>query len=153
MEWQVSGGRIILDTNVLSELMRPRADSQVLAWFAAQGSKARFLVTAITQAEILLGISLLPAGKKRTGLVDVAHQMFAQEFQGANLAFDEHVAQDYAAIVSTRRRRGAPISVEDAQIAAIATHHRLPLATRNTKDFDHLPGLVLINPWDTAVTS
>ena len=76
--------------------------------------------------------------------------MFEQEFYGLNLAFDEHAAPGYAAIVALRSLRGLPISVEDAQIAAIALHHRVPLATRNTEDFAYLPSLALINPWERA---
>ena len=144
----MSLARILLDTNVLSELMRPSPEPQVLAWFSAQRAQTRFLVSAITQAEILLGIALLPAGKKRTALAGVAQAMFEQEFHGLNLAFDEHAAPVFATVVALRSRSGAPISVEDAQIAAIAVHSRVPLATRNTKDFAHLPGLVLINPWE-----
>lgn len=146
----MSVARILLDTNVLSELMRPRPEPLVLAWFSAQGLQTRFVISAITQAEILLGIALLPAGKKRSALADVAQAMFEQEFHGLNLPFDEHVAPGYAAIVALRSRSRAPISVEDAQIAAIALHHRVPLATRNTKDFAQVPGLVLINPWESA---
>ncbi len=143
-------GRILLDTNVLSELMRPRPEPRVLDWFAAQGPQTRFVISAITQAEVLLGIALLPAGKKRAAVTQAAQAMFEQEFQGLNLAFDEHVAAGYAAIVAGRSRKGLPMPVEDAQIAAIATHHRVPLATRNTKDFAQVPGLVLINPWESA---
>lgn len=106
------------------------------------------MVSAIAQAEILLGIALLPAGKKRSALSEVARTMFEQEFHGLNLAFDEQAAPGYAAIVALRGRRGRPISVEDAQIAAIAVHHRVPLATRNTKDFALVPGLDLIDPWE-----
>jgi predicted nucleic acid-binding protein len=146
----MSVARILLDTNVLSELMRPRPEPLVLAWFSAQNPQTRFVISAITQAEILLGIALLPAGKKRSTLAGTAQSMFEQEFQGLNLAFDEHVAPGYAAIVAQRSRSGQPISVEDAQIAAIAAHHRLPLATRNTKDFAHVPGLTLINPWEAG---
>lgn len=146
----MSAARILLDTNVLSELMRPRPDPGVLGWFAAQGGQTRFLISAITQAEILLGISLLPAGKKRTALSEVVQTMFEQEFHGMTLAFDDAVAPVYAAIVARRSRNGTPISVEDAQIAAIATHHRLPLATRNTRDFANVPGLVLIDPWEAV---
>ena len=140
--------RILLDTNVLSELMRPRPEPLVLDWFSAQGPQTHFLISAITQAEVLLGIALLPAGKKRSALAQAAQIMFEQEFRGLNLAFDEHAAPGYAAIVALRSRSGLPISVEDAQIAAIASHHGVPLATRNTKDFAKLPGLVLINPWE-----
>lgn len=142
--------RILLDTNVLSELMRPRPEPRVLAWFSAQGRQTRFLVSAITQAEILLGVALLPAGRKRSALAEVARAMFEQDFHAMNLAFDEHVAPAYADIVALRSRKGRPISVEDAQIAAIASHHRLPLATHNVKDFDHVPGLTVIDPWVEA---
>ena len=76
--------------------------------------------------------------------------MFEQEFQGMNLPFDAAAAQQYAAIVALRHRRGRPISVEDGQIAAIAAHHRVPLATRNTKDFADVSGLTVINPWEHA---
>lgn len=146
----MSAEPVLLDTNVLSELMRPEPDPRVLDWFSQQEAKTRFVVSAVTQAEILLGISLLPAGKKRTALRDVAQTMFEQEFHGSNLPFDEHAAPGYAAIVALRTRKGVPISVEDAQIAAIATHHRMPLATRNTRDFVGIPGLTLFNPWEKS---
>lgn len=144
----LSHARILLDTNVLSELMKAEPHAAVLRWFADQSAQTRYVVSAITQAEILLGIALLPAGKKRTALASTAQHMFEQEFQGLNLAFDEEAAPGYASLVAQRSRAGAPISVEDAQIAAIATRHRVPLATRNVKDFQHIPDLVLINPWD-----
>jgi toxin FitB len=146
----MSASRVLLDTNVLSELMRPRPEPQVLGWFAAQGPQTRFVISAITQAEILLGIALLPAGKKRSALAATAQALFEQEFQGLNLPFDEHVAPGYASIVALRSRNGQPISVEDAQIAAIASHHKVPLATRNTRDFVNIPGLALIDPWQAA---
>lgn len=146
----LSSVRILLDTNVLSELMRPRPDPVVLDWFATQGRQTRFLISAITQAEILLGIALLPAGKKRSALTEVAQAMFEQEFHGLTLAFDVPVAAVYAALVAQCSRSGTPMSVEDAQIAAIAAHHGLPLATRNIPDFVKVPGLVLIDPWRAA---
>ena len=140
--------RVLLDTHVLSELMRPLPEPRVLDWFSAQGAQTRFVISAITQAEILLAIASLPSGKKRTALTGVAQAMFEQEFHGLKLAFDEHAAPIYATVVALRTRSGAPISLEDAQIAAIAVHHRVPLATRNTKDFAQVPGLVLVNPWE-----
>ena len=88
--------------------------------------------------------------RSRTALAGVAQTMFEQEFHGLNLAFDEHAAPLYASIVAQRSRSGAPISVEDAQIAAIASRHRVPLATRNTKDFAQVAGLELIDPWERA---
>jgi len=144
----MSSQRILLDTNVLSEIMRPRPDAAVLAWFDAGAPAARFLVSAITQAEILLGIALLAVGKKRTALEAAAQQMFEQEFLHANLPFDEGAATRYAALVAHRLKQGLPMSTEDAQIASIALHHKLPLATRNVSDFSGISGLTLINPWD-----
>jgi predicted nucleic acid-binding protein len=140
---------IILDTNVLSELMRAQPDPLVLKWFARQ-SVATFYVTAITRAEILLGIALLPAGKRRDALADASEKMFREDFPGNCLPFDESCSGLYASLVADGRRSGFSITTEDAQIAAIALHRKLPLATRNTRDFFHIPGLTLYNPWDTG---
>lgn len=137
----------LLDTNVLSELMRPRPDSNVLAWFDRQ-PEAVFAVSVITRAEILLGIALLPAGRRRDDLANVAERMFLEDFGGRCLPFDERAADEYAALVAARVRCGQPISTEDAQIAAIALTHDMLLVTRNIKDFTSIAGLNLINPWD-----
>lgn len=137
---------IILDTNVLSELMRAQPDPAVVEWFASQAA-VTFYVTAITQAEIFLGIALLPAGKRRDALTDAAGKMFQEDFCGHCLPFDESCAGLYAVVVANRRRSGFSITTEDAQIAAIALNRKLPLATRNTKDFLHIAGLTLYNPW------
>lgn len=139
-------GGIILDTNVLSELMRSQPAPLVVEWFARQ-TAATFYVTAITQAEILLGIALLPAGKRRDALTDAAEKMFREDFPGNCLPFDESCAGLYASIVASCRQSGLSITTEDAQIAAIALNRKLPLATRNTKDFLHIEGLTLYNPW------
>jgi len=139
-------GGIILDTNVLSELMRSQPAPLVVEWFARQ-TAATFYVTAITQSEILLGIALLPAGKRRDALTDAAEKMFREDFPGNCLPFDESCAGLYASIVANRRRSGFSITTEDAQIAAIALNLNLPLATRNTRDFLHIEGLTLYNPW------
>lgn len=140
--------QIILDTNVLSELMRPEPDRAVTAWFAGH-TGAQFYVTAISQAEIMLGIALLPAGKRRTALAAAAEAMFTEDFAGRCLPFDASCCGTYAAIVAARRRAGFSVTTEDAQIAAIALTHGYPLATRNTKDFLHIDGLVLYNPWQS----
>lgn len=138
--------QIILDTNVLSELMRPQPEPSVMDWFAARPG-AVFYTTAIVQAEIMLGIALLPAGKRREALTTAALEMFTEQFGGRCLPFDATCAAQFAAIVSTRRRAGFAITTEDAQIAAIALCCGYPLATRNTKDFMHIDGLSLYNPW------
>lgn len=137
---------ILLDTNVLSELMRPQPTAAVLAWFERQQGLAYF-VSAITRAEILLGIALLPAGKRRDSLATAAERMFDEDFAGHSLAFDGNCATEYALLVAERSRGGHPISTEDGQIAAIALSHRLPLATRNGKDFLGIAGLSVLDPW------
>ena len=138
---------IILDTNVLSELMRSQPDSLVIEWFAGR-INATVYITAITRSEILLGIALLPAGKRRDALAEAAEKMFKEDFPGNCLPFDEACTGLYASIVANRRRSGFSITTEDAQIAAIALNRKLPLATRNTKDFIHVAGISLYNPWN-----
>ena len=137
---------VLLDTNVLSELMRSQPSSIVLGWFAQQEG-AVFYTSAITQAELLLGVALLPGGKRRDAIAGAVEQMFDQDFAGRCLPFDELAGHEYAALVATRNKAGMPISTEDAQIAAIALRHGLALATRNTKDFRKINELVLLDPW------
>ena len=139
----------LLDTNVLSELMREHPDADVRGWFA-QNMRSAMSVSAVTLAEILTGIALLPAGKRRAALAIAAERMFEQDFAGRCLAFDAVAARNYALIVADRTRRGLPISTEDAQIAAIALAAGLTVATRNTKDFENIDGLTLANPWSGA---
>lgn len=139
-------GGLLLDTNVLSELMRLRPAVEVLDWFGRQ-QKASYFVSAVTRAEILLGIALLPAGKRRNGLASAAEQMFEEDFAGSILPFDGHCAAEYALLVAARMRSGQAISTEDAQIAATALRHNLNLATRNGKDFKGIAGLTVVNPW------
>ena len=137
---------VLLDTNVLSELMRPQPSSMVLAWFLQQ-KDTEFYTSVITQAELLLGVALLPGGKRRDAIAGAVEQMFDQDFVGRCLPFDELAAHEYAALVAARNKVGMQISTEDAQIAAIALHHGLALATRNTKDFRKISELVLLDPW------
>jgi predicted nucleic acid-binding protein len=137
---------ILLDTNVLSELMRPQPDPAVMEWFSGRTGDI-FYVSAITQAEVMLGIALLPVGKRREALAAAAQGMFSEDFSGRCLPFDAATAGIYAEIVAARRRAGQAITTEDAQIAAIALAHGYPLATRNTKDFLFIDGLTLQNPW------
>jgi predicted nucleic acid-binding protein len=141
---------ILLDTNVLSEFMRPVSAAHVVAWLDAQVSD-QVWVSAITRAEIELGIALMPDGQRKHGLKLAADAIFTEEFTGrCLLPFDERAASEYARIVATRTRLGRPISVEDAQIAAIAMARGMTLATRNGKDFAHIAGLDLIDPWQLA---
>lgn len=137
---------IVLDTNVVSELMRATPDRQVVAWVAGQPAAGLF-TTSITQAEILHGIMLLPAGKRRTAIAQAAEAMFDEDFDGRVLAFGSEAAQPYAQIATARRRSGRPIAHFDAQIAAIAYAAGASVATRNTADFDGC-GVRVMNPWD-----
>lgn len=136
---------IVLDTNVLSEALRPLPSGTVLAWLAAQTPAAVF-TTTVTLAEVLYGVEALPPGKRRTGLLSAVERMFAAEFEGRILPFDEDAARVYAGIVATRDAAGRPISQFDAMIAAIARSHRAAVATRNAADFAGC-GVQVVDPW------
>lgn len=136
----------LLDTNVLSELMRAAPSPALLAWVDAQVGQELF-ICAITRAEIELGIALLPEGRRRAALTVQSQAMFGEDFAGRCLPFDERCTPLYADLVASRTRQGLPISVEDAQIAAISLANQKNLATRNTSDFAKITGLSLINPW------
>lgn len=137
---------ILLDTNVLSELMRPAPETKVIHWLDNQ-SEMEIWICAVTVAEIRLGLALLPEGRRKNDLMDLADQMFQDEFAGQCLPFDCEAAAAYSQVVAQRNQSGRPISVEDAQIASIALVGGLALATRNTKDFDGIAGLSVVNPW------
>src|ERR1700733_7042478 len=111
---------IFLDTNVVSELMRPHPATPVSAWFSGQRADELHL-TAITVAEILYGIELLPGGKRRDALLAGAQLMFNKVFSGKIFAFSNDAAHHFPMIAAQRRRRGRPIAHFDAQIAAIAS--------------------------------
>lgn len=143
---------ILLDTNVLSELMRPVPDVKVLRWLDSH-PEGDIWVSAITVAEIRLGVCLLPDGRRKETLSGLAERMFDEDFSGRCLSFDASAAVEYASIVATRTRLGRPISVEDAQIAAIARAAKLVLATRNLKDFAGIEGLGSVDPWSEEVPS
>jgi hypothetical protein len=135
----------LLDTNVLSELLRADPAPKVLAWFAQQPARSLF-VSAVTQAEMMLGARLLPAGRRRAKLESALAAMFDEDFAGRILPFDTVAVSAYVEIVSSRRARGRPIAQFDAQIAAIARCAGARLATRNTADFEHC-GVTVVDPW------
>lgn len=136
---------IILDTNILSEALKPKPSDAVLRWLAAQEPLTVF-VTAVTEAEVLYGIEVLPAGKRKTRLSTAINKVFTEDFQGRILPFDEDAAHAYAKIVAGRESLGRPISQADAMIAAVARSRRATLATRNTRDFEEC-GVATVNPW------
>jgi hypothetical protein len=118
----------------------------VVAWVDAQPASDLW-VSAITVGEIRLGIALLPAGQRQARLVQLADTMFQEDFSGRCLPYDLRAATEFAEIVAARTRLGRPITVEDAQIAAIARAGKLILATRNTKDFGDIDDVAVVNPW------
>ncbi len=136
---------IVLDTNVLSELMRPKPSARVVAWVALQAA-AELFTTAITEAEIFYGIELLADGKRRDSLLAAAEEMFAQDFAGRILGFESEAARHFAGIAARRRALGRPISQADAQIAATTRAHGAKLATGNGPDFADCE-IVVIDPW------
>lgn len=142
------GHGFLIDTNVISELMRDQPHPDVVAWFAHHADR-RMHTSAVNEAEILTGIALLPAGKRRNLLAQAAQTLFEQDLAERCLPFDGAAAQQYALIRAHRHQSGHPISTEDAQIAAIAVVHQLAVVTRNTKDFARIPGLRVINPWSS----
>lgn len=136
---------IILDTNVLSELMRPAPDPGVIAWTDQQSQSALF-TTTVTQGELLYGVAILPAGERKRALEDAVRLVLATHFHTRLLSFDHNAAEAYARIAASRRRDGNPVSQFDAMIAAIAASRGAALATRNVKDFAGC-GIDVINPW------
>jgi predicted nucleic acid-binding protein len=136
---------IVLDTNVVSELMRRSPNASVLAWTDAQRSPD-LAITAVTAAELRAGVATMPAGRRRTRIAERIDGLVQQTFAGRVLPFDAESGEHYADIVARRRRAGAPISVLDAQIAAITRRRDAALATRNVKDFVRT-GVTLIDPW------
>ncbi|MBF0166460.1 MAG: type II toxin-antitoxin system VapC family toxin [Alphaproteobacteria bacterium] len=136
---------ILLDTNVLSELMRPKPEAAVLHWLAQQSAQSVF-TTSITEAEILFGLALLPQGVRRDALTKASQALFAEDFADRVLSFDRAAAQEFADIAAARRQAGRPIAHADAQIAAIARSHKAILATRNLSDFEQCR-IEVVDPW------
>lgn len=139
---------IVLDTNVISELMRQTPDANVLRWINAQTATSLF-TTTITEAEVMHGVLLLPKGKRRNAIATAATAVFELDLAGRVLAFDSPAANAYAEIMTSRRASGRPMAAFDAQIAAIASIHGAQLATRNTADFADV-GLDLVDPWSVT---
>jgi predicted nucleic acid-binding protein len=136
---------IVLDTNVLSEAIRPVPSRRVLDWLAAQQPSGLF-TTAISEAELFYGLALLPAGKRRTSLEEAVRRMLEEDFAQRVLPFDRAAASAFAVIASGRRKKGRPISEFDAQIAAVARINGAAVATRNADDFRDC-GVGIIDPW------
>ncbi|PDS32270.1 type II toxin-antitoxin system VapC family toxin [Rhizobium phaseoli] len=136
---------IVLDTNVISELVTPAPNVAVIDWLARQHPSSVF-TTAVTEAEILYGLRLLPEGRRRRDLEEAILPIFSEDFSGRVLPFDRDASDVYATLATDRRKAGRPISQFDAQIAAIAISRGASLATRNVSDFTEI-NLQIVNPW------
>lgn len=136
---------ILLDTNVISELMKSVPSSNVIEWIDQQQTSDLF-ITTITIAEISYGLSILPEGNRRNALEAAFNKVITHAFLHRILDFDTASAYAYGKIMSIRKKMGRPMSVPDGQIAAIAESNRLVIATCNIHDFCDC-GFDLINPF------
>jgi hypothetical protein len=137
---------LLLDTNLVSELMRPQPAPRVLEW-AASESLSEMAIAAVTVMEIRFGIAVLPQGKRRADLDIKFRQLLAQAFPGRILPFDETAAEACAELRATRQRMGNPITTEDGMIAAIAQAQGATVVTRDIGGFEGC-GVHLLNPWE-----
>ena len=139
---------IVVDTNVISELMRTEPSSLVLSWFGTQDPSALFL-SAVTEAEPSTGMRTVSLASSRELLIAAIDAVIDEDFADRFLPFDSEAAKAYAVIAAARRAAGRPIADADCQIAAIALGLGAMVATRNVKDFEGC-GVPVINPWDAA---
>jgi predicted nucleic acid-binding protein len=137
---------VLLDTNILSAMMRVTPVREVADWMRYQPSETLF-TAAVCQAEILAGIASLPHGRRRADLEDAARGMFAEDFRGRVLPFDDDAATAYATLFAAGRNAGRPVGTIDCMLASIARVRGAPIITRNVTDFGGM-GLTIINPWD-----
>ena len=136
---------IILDTNVLSALMRKAPDAAVIAWLDRQPAESIW-ITSITLFEARLGLALLPEGKRRTALVSALARLLEEDLENRVLDFDTGAALEAAELAARRQRAGRPVGIRDTQIAGIALARRATLATRNTRHFMDLK-ISVVDPW------
>jgi toxin FitB len=136
---------IVLDTNVLSALMRREADPSIIAWLDLQPSESVW-TTAVTVFEIRFGLELLAPGRRRRQLEDAFSRALDEDFQGRILPFDREAAQEAASRAAERRAVGKPVDFRDIEIAGIVSARRATLATRNARHFQDLR-IELVDPW------
>ncbi len=136
---------IVLDTNVVSELMRRSPDEDVVRW-VDQFMYGEVFITVVTAAELLYGVARLPAGERKAALTTRVSELLDEDFEDQIMPFDNLAAAHYAQIVATREHQGRPISMADGQVAATCRRYGASLATRNTKDFADT-GVTVLDPW------
>lgn len=139
---------IILDTNVLSALMRIAPEAQIVRWLDRQPAESIW-ITAITLFETRLGLALLPKGRRRQSLELAFDRLLEEDLENRVLDFDSAAATEAAALAAARQRAGRTVDMRDTQIAGIALARRATLATRNVRHFQDL-SVTVIDPWQTA---
>ena len=135
----------VLDTNVISELMKPQPDHRVVAWVDARNNESLFL-SAITIGELMRGVAKLPSGARRTATEAIINDALIPQFASRILPVTHQVMVTWATLTITCERAGRTLPAIDSMIAATALHHQLTLVTRNTRGFDGT-GVPLHNPW------
>ena len=139
---------VLLDTNVVSELLRPSPNPAVEGWVAGRQA-ADLHFSAVSEAELRYGVALLPAGRRRDALALAVEAILREDFEDRVLPFDSEAAREYADIAASRRTAGRPVAPDDCQIAAIARSRDLTIATRNVRDFADME-IELVDPWADA---
>lgn len=136
---------IVLDTNVVSELMRPSPNLAVESWVTNRPAMTLFF-SAVGEAELRFGLAIMPAGRRRDALASEIEAMLREDFADRILPFDSDAARAYAQVAASRRGAGRPVAEADCQIAAITRSRGMALATRNVRDFEDM-GIDIIDPW------
>ena len=136
---------VLLDTNVVSELIRKSPHPAVNAWAVDHPLEDLFF-SAVGEAELRYGAAILTAGRRRETLIAKIERMVRDAFEGRVLPFDSDAARDYAEIAAARRSAGRPIAPADCQIAAIARSCGMTVATRNVRDFEGID-IGIVDPW------
>ncbi len=139
---------LVVDTNVLSELMRPTPDAAIASWVAKHATSTLHL-TAVSEAELRFGLAIMPPGRRRDGLAEGLERMLRTGFANRILPFDSAAASAYAEIAAALRALGRPMPEADCQIAAIVRSRGMAVVTRNVRDFADA-GIDVINPWTDA---
>jgi toxin FitB len=138
----------LIDTNVISELSKPLPSPAVLNWFATTPAQ-QIYISSVTLCEIEFGLALMPVGKRRDALLSATRELVRIDFEGRCLNLDAHCAAAYGQLAAQQQHNGRACSTEDAMIAAIALTNKLVLVTRNTKDFEGIALLRMVDPWAT----
>ena len=137
----------LIDTNIISELTKPAPNPAVVAWFANTSLQSVY-ISAVTLCEMQRGLALMPAGKRKNALKIATDAVIQEDFSQRCLSLDARCARVYGSVAAGQQQQGRACSAEDAMIASIALAHQLTLVTRNTKDFEGIDGLVMLNPWN-----